>query len=413
MPRKPARKRGPKGLPWYRKFNDTWYMPKIDGHAKPILDAEGQPVKGQENRDRAYALWAEMVARKNAATKGLDNPLVVIFEEFLDHTQRHREKETYEDYRRVFKSFKKRWPDLTVADLSIRHIEAWFDGHPAWTSTTKWNYQTILQAALNWAAKPQGGKLIPYNPIRGAERPRKKSRGGEARVDDATHQALLEVVPWDFKQILVALRHTGTRPGNICRVTAKNFNAQDAVWVFDEHHAEPGAKVHKTFKRTGKALIVRLTPVMVELCKQLAEKYPTGPLFRTRRGRAWKPNYIEKRFRLWRKKLVEKGYKIPDRLYAYCYRHQAATNLLEAGEPDTQVAAFLGHKGTRVLHEHYSGITGKSDSVRDMLLRNVTALPGETNLGGGTACTPTGPGVSEAGPRPAQAEEDEGHPSAD
>ena len=384
MPRKAARKRGPKGQPWYRKFNDAWYFPKVNGNARPIVDANGCPVKGKDNENKALEIWHQAVVREHAPDRGLDNPLKVIFEEFLDYTQRLREKATYEDYRRILQSFKDRWPDLTVGDLAMRHMYAWFDDHPAWSSTTRADYMTIIQAALNWAAKPDKGKLIPFNPLKGAERPRKKSRGGEARVSDATHTLLLARVPWDFKQILLVLRHTGTRPSNICRVTARHFLPDKGLWIFDESNTDPGSSVHKTFKKTGKPLFVPLTLPVVELCQELAAKHPSGPLFLTARGRPWTPNAIEKRFRRWRDILVEEGQEMPERLYAYCYRHQMATNLLEKGESDTLVAAFLGHSGgTRVLHEHYSGVSAKSKPVRDMLLRNTTPLPGELSVSAG------------------------------
>lgn len=130
MPRKPARKRGPKGSPWYRSFNDTWYTPKVGGLAKPVLDAAGCPVKGNDNRDKALTIWHETVVRGQAPTRGLDNPLRLIFEKFLDYTQRHRERDTYTDYRRTLQSFKDKWPDLAVNELSARHVEAWYGDPP-------------------------------------------------------------------------------------------------------------------------------------------------------------------------------------------------------------------------------------------------------------------------------------------
>jgi hypothetical protein len=163
MPRQ-ARRRGPKGMPWYRKFNDTWYAPKVKGNARPILDADGQPVRGEGNREQAMACWHEMVARAKAPTKGLDNPLKLIFEEFLEHTHRHQLAKTYEDYRRALQTFKDKWPDLTVNNLSQRHVDSWFDAHTEWSSTTRHVYLTTVLAALNRAAKP-AVRLIPYNPL--------------------------------------------------------------------------------------------------------------------------------------------------------------------------------------------------------------------------------------------------------
>ena len=59
---------------WYRGFNDTWYRPKVGGKAVAILDADGNPVKGRDNKDNAYSLWHETTVREKAPTKGLDNP---------------------------------------------------------------------------------------------------------------------------------------------------------------------------------------------------------------------------------------------------------------------------------------------------------------------------------------------------
>jgi hypothetical protein len=105
-----TRSEEPKGTPWYRKFNDTWYMPRISGKANPIVDADGLPVKGKDNREKAMAVWHQVVVRQQAPARGLDNPLKLVFDEFLDSTHRHREKRTYEEYRRVLQGFKDKWP---------------------------------------------------------------------------------------------------------------------------------------------------------------------------------------------------------------------------------------------------------------------------------------------------------------
>jgi hypothetical protein len=63
-------------MPWYRKFNDTRYCPKVNGKARPILDADGVPVKGENNKQQALDCWHEMTMPEKAPTKGLDNPLL-------------------------------------------------------------------------------------------------------------------------------------------------------------------------------------------------------------------------------------------------------------------------------------------------------------------------------------------------
>ncbi len=141
-------------------------------------------------------------------------------------------------------------------------------------------------------------------------------------------------VPWDFEPILLALRHTGTRPSNLCRVAAQNLDEEAGVWVFDEHNTDPGSTVHKTYQKTGKALVASLTPALLELCKALAHKHPSGPLSRARRGNPWTPNTTEKHFRLWRKKLAAEGHPLPVKENAARWRACAASPfLLGQGAP--------------------------------------------------------------------------------
>src|SRR5262249_23747146 len=50
-----------------------WHRPKVAGKARPILDANGRPVKSRGNRDQAFALWSERMARRGDPGKGLAN----------------------------------------------------------------------------------------------------------------------------------------------------------------------------------------------------------------------------------------------------------------------------------------------------------------------------------------------------
>ncbi|HEY7308563.1 MAG TPA: hypothetical protein VH643_04275 [Gemmataceae bacterium] len=41
-------------------------MPKVNGKAQPVLDADGMPIKGKDNREQALACRYEIVAREKA-----------------------------------------------------------------------------------------------------------------------------------------------------------------------------------------------------------------------------------------------------------------------------------------------------------------------------------------------------------
>jgi integrase len=119
-------------------------------------------------------------------------------------------------------------------------------------------------------------------------------------------------------------------------------------------------RAHKTADKTGRPLVIPLTDKAYEVCLRLAEKYPEGALFRTRTGRPWTSDLLGNR--LWR--LAEKsGVKV----LAYGYRHTRATELLEKGVPDAEVAAILGHTSTVMLYQHYGHLTARVDLLRSRL----------------------------------------------
>jgi hypothetical protein len=80
-------------------------MPKVNGKAKPILDPDSMRQGKREPR-AGPRLLEEIASREKTHTKKFDNSLKLIFDEFLEHTLQHREKDTYEDYRRTLLSFK-------------------------------------------------------------------------------------------------------------------------------------------------------------------------------------------------------------------------------------------------------------------------------------------------------------------
>jgi integrase len=384
-------KPGPRARPRYRKLADRWEV-KVDGRYVPILDRRGEPIRGDtaESEERALRCWPDALNRTRAASRGEDDELelAVVFDLFLDWVETKRPT-MYERYQRTCQSFVDAFPGLRVRDLTADHVDQWFRKHPEWkSSSTRRAYLTLVVTALNWAAKPSR-RHIPYaHPLRDMEdKPRRRRRSAATRVDDLTHVFALQNCHEDFRPILVALRNTGTRPGNICRVTRKHFLEDPGVWVFEEANTAPGDSVHKTYEATGEPLIVPLTPEMVELCKQLIARLPEGekdgPLFRTSSGRPWTPNRISVQLDRYRRTWRAMGVPIPEVYYAYCYRHQLATGTLERGESEAIVAAMLGHKGTKTLHANYNHVLAKADTLVNAIRRHVKPLPLESLTPGG------------------------------
>src|SRR5262249_39127340 len=133
--------------------------------------------------------------------------------------------------------------DIAVGGLRLRHVQGFFDSRN-WGSSTKATFTTQLLACLNWGAKPEQG-LIEFNPLRGMKRPAMRSRGEEACVSEEHYRLLLEHASPHLRDVMIALRQTGRRPGDVRVVEAPDIDFEKALWVLKEH---------KTSKRTGKPL---------------------------------------------------------------------------------------------------------------------------------------------------------------
>ncbi len=365
MKRARKRKRGIKGRPWYRRATGSWYI-KHNGKPIPVVDERGDPVRGAENRERADKCWVLMQARMMAPARPEENPVRLVFAMFLDNHQKAHPT-SYKDYQRTLVGFANSLPshDFLARDLRACHVDAWVNSHPEWNSTTRATYISRVLAALNWAVEPHQG-LMQSNPLMKYPLPRRRARGEEALVPEEAHDAFLDHVPDDFKTILLVLRDTGTRPGNVCRVTATHCIWDKGGWWFAEGNVGEDGKVHKTFEKTGKGLFVPVSEEVMELCRKLAQEHPEGPLFRTKSGDPWTPDKITWRFGYYREKLAKAGIVMPKTYFAYCYRHNLATELLEDGVPVEHVAAILGNTPS-VVHRHYSHIIAKREMLTEVL----------------------------------------------
>jgi integrase len=312
-----------------------------------------------------------MLLAERACERGNRNPVRLVFSRFLDEVQREHPG-AYEAYRRTLVSFADTMPRETpVALLTAAHVNAWWETRPDWSETTRYTYLTIVLAALNWAARPEN-RLVDFNPLKGMKKPKNKSRGRETLLPEGAFERFYERIPRDFQEVVTALRETGTRPGNICRVRAADCDFSRMVWVLAEH---------KTAEKTDEPLLVPMTPKLAELCRELAARHPTGPLFRRKSGRGWEGKDIAHRFDYWRQKLRRQGVDLPENFFAYCFRHDLLSRMLEGGESESVVAAVAGHKGTRMLHRAYSHILGSARPMTEAVARLARARDGKDAAG--------------------------------
>lgn len=365
------RLRGERGKPWYWAARDGWFI--TEGKSKVALrDKYGEPVKGKDSEEAAIAAWHERNVLASVPRQGEDNTLRAVFELYLQDLERRAAPKTHRDYVAFFKDFLAKWPGLLVRDLKPFHVTQWWDSHPAWGPSMKNITGTALKAALNWAAKPgKSGGIIPRNPLDGMPLPPGRKRSADVAVSDDEFAKLLSLVTSPaVRDVLTVLWHTGTRPGNLAIATAANLTPDGDAFVFDAHNTPDASSVHKTFKKTGRALIVPLPDAARDVCVRLREKRPAGPLFLTARGLPWNKLRLANTVRHYAKRAGLEG-----RFMAYSCRHSRATSLLEAGVADHDVAALLGNTPA-VIHKNYSHVAARVGRLLDLANKHAPKAAG-------------------------------------
>jgi integrase len=345
MRRAARRRSGPTATPWRRIANDTWYV-WVDGRQVSL------GVKGKRNRNLAEQKWHEMMAVANAHDAGDDNTIRTVFCTYLDYVEKNRSKKTYYDYRWFLRSFAKLYRSLPVGELRPRHVQAWLESHPDWNDTTRWTAISRVMACLNWASKATVG-LTSRNPLRGMERPSPHSRGVEALIDDEDYDKVYRAAKPAARDVVLMLRHTGARPSEIFRATAKDFDDRSRALILAEHKSK--RKVHRR-------RVINLDLTAYNLVRGLVQARPEGPLFRTQRGHPWTAARLARVLR----QLCE-SLGLRKRITAYGFRHTWATEALAGGHPDADVAAALGHSSTAMLYKHYNHLVAKAGRVRAMV----------------------------------------------
>jgi integrase len=331
--------------PWFWEEKQAWYV-----------YLAGKRVHLGKNKAEAFRLFHRRMAEHGQ--EPVTAPVAALTvcelgERYLTDLSHRVGARTYYVARCYLKPFLADCGSLSVTSLKKQHVEAVVRKHGRWNATTENHVKSRIVALFNWGAD-QG--LIATNPVKAIRKPKAMSRGSQALIEAAERERLLSAAPAYLSNVLLALYETGARPCEVLTVEAKDFDAAGGAWVLQQH---------KTAHGTGKPRIVYLTPAVVELCKGLAVRHPTGPLFRRRSGKPFPPAYYLARLvRQLRRKLG-----LRETITPYGMRHGFATDALARGVPDAQVAELLGHQGTTMLHKHYAHLTARARVLRASLGR--------------------------------------------
>ena len=330
-----------------------------------IRDQHGELVRGADNEATVLKVWHERMSLSNAGRVGAENQVKVVLEMYLqDAARRKVSTKTLKNYTAWFQSFINQWKNLVVRDLKPFHVHQWWDKvHADWGASYRNLSGSALKAAFNWAAKPgKSGAIIPTNPLDGMDLPAMRKRSSDVVISQADFDRLLCLVGSEVvRDILLVAWETGTRPVNLSRATALNVTDDGKALYYADWNTAPNEEVHKTFKRTGRPLVVPLPPAAREVVAKLKARYPEGKLFRTARGMDWTDHRLANTVGHYAKRAGLGG-----RFTPYSCRHTRATVLLEQGMSAGDVAAILGNTPA-IIHRNYSHVSANTDRLLNLM----------------------------------------------
>jgi integrase len=240
---------------------------------------------------------------------------------------------TLENRKPILESFKASVKaSLKAESLRGHHIEAWIDScERVKSSTTRSDYITHIKSVMKWA-KARG--YVERNPIEDMPKPPRNVRQ-EFLTVDTWPKVLALATDQQFRDFLTVMLSTGARPNEMTRFEARHLSGNRFILPIAES------------KGRKRSRVVYLPTEAVEIVQRLVTQYPSGPLFRNRRGTPWDNNSIRCRFRR-----LKRVMKMP-KLTATTLRHSYAHYRLTEGQDALTVAKLMGHVDTRMVATRY------------------------------------------------------------
>lgn len=343
---------------WFRE-QTGWYMTTY----------RGEQVKLSQDKKEAERAFHTLLSQEEPPeeTGGLRPSFRKLADLFLQEAERTKAAETVKVQTVYLQSFCDFVGRRKASDIKVHHVSEWLNAHnqpgkvrgprkrkgkpdggeptrfQAWGESTRTTARSILRACLNWAVM-QG--YLAANPLA------KLKRGDYARRERILtadeRQRVREWLPEGVREFVYALEQTGARPfSELATLTAEMIDWQTGTVTVAKH---------KNAKK-GKKRVIYLTDGLQAVLRELAQKHPTGPLFRTRSGRPWDKGGVSK----WMRK-AEAALGIP-RLNPYAWRHTLITESLAKGMSADIVAELVGNSPA-TIHKYYSHLDQKGDALR-------------------------------------------------
>ncbi|MEZ6051226.1 MAG: hypothetical protein R3C02_07540 [Planctomycetaceae bacterium] len=267
--------------PFFKKSHQTWYVHHL-----------GKMVRLGPDKKAAFRKYHELMLT-DATETSTDDTVASLFNAFLDWCQKNNSERTYEFYRDFLSSFiRSVGTRMRISSLKPIHVIRWYEARN-WNETNRYNAVRSIKRPFNWAIR-QG--RLNVSPLRNLERPTPRRR--DAFVTRQQFEIILSQISDEcFREYLSFMYETGARPQEMSIIEARYCDLSANRIVIPASQAK--GKRHPR--------VIYFTDDLAPMIERRGREFPTGPLFRNRRGQPWNKMSMNCRMRRLRVRLMERG----------------------------------------------------------------------------------------------------------
>src|SRR5262245_3136430 len=334
-----------------------WYVTNHGGRRHRLCpEADGLRAA----RDALLRLQQEVQGNGGRAFPSLTVVEVVAL--FLESVKVERSHHTYLDYQRWMAEFARVHGHRLARDITRQDAEQFRNGiaNGTWVrnrqSPRPYKPRTVNHAVIalkrcwNWAI--QGDLLPPKNPF--DKMPLLHAEGRQRVMIDAEFQALLRHSSDScFRRVLIALRYTSARPGEVRNLTWAQVDWENHRWVIHRHKSSRTARV-------SKPKIIPMCRCVERLLRWLHPRSGHQPhVFLNSEGRAWTKDAFVQRMESLRRRAGIVADENGENLVLYHHRHTFLTVAASsAGISGPMLQQLAGHTDPRTT-ERYAHLASR------------------------------------------------------
>lgn len=331
MPRKPTAR------PWLHAPSGFWCA-TLNGK-RVYLDRDASAAERKLRQ-----LRTEQKRNGGVLRNWLDETFAELADEFLSDMKARRKQATYEQARfALVRALRIVGTRVRVSELRRIHlakIEQELTGKCS--PTTVRDTIAKVQQVFSWAVQHD---LLEVNPLLGYRKPAKRARTRVITPDE--FQAMLRACARNpaFRRVLITLRLTGCRPGELRNLTWEMIDFEQRLWIIPDHKTI-------TTQRHPRPRIIPLPQSVLRLCRRLARAphAESQHVFLNLQGKQYTKDGMARLMARVRSR-AGIGLKGGENVVLYSHRHTYGTEA-SGRVSDIELAEVMGHTDTHTTRRY-------------------------------------------------------------